>query len=188
METVEFNAADGSFEASASCHVVVVYEDVSAQKLALDISDHLRARFGEDLEFEFGWWNFKFLGDAEMAQAARREAQSADIVLFSLHHESELPAAVTRWIENWTPERLGQTGALAVMTEPWLAADRRPARPEVEDYLAGVARRAEMDFLVLAGAPQNPPPAGFQIGAVPVSKPVEAQWHPNPSSHWGINE
>ena len=179
------------FEHSEPCRVLVVYEDAASQKNALELADHLRVRFGAELEIDFSWWNFKFLGNPEIAESARQAALLADILVFSMHAGSQLPAAVKHWVETWLPHRSSQTGALALLMEPLY--DRNLWVNPADTYLNQVARRGELDYLFLTEPVITESVSRIPIPARTTPFPIipqsfRASSYSPGALDWGINE
>jgi hypothetical protein len=122
--------------------VVAVYENTAAREYALRFCEGLAGRppaSGTDLDIH--WCAFAFLGDDAVNRAA-----AADLILFSITSDGDLPHEVKLWIERWLNRRSEREGAVV-----GLVMDR-PANPfEIaslkEIYLRHTAHRAKMDYL-----------------------------------------
>src|SRR5262249_26515763 len=84
--------------------------------------------------------------DSQLGTEAANRAAKADLILFAVTSEGDLPNEVKHWIEHWMNRRGEREGALA-----GLVMDR-PASPfeiatRKEIYLRHTARRAQMDYL-----------------------------------------
>jgi hypothetical protein len=113
--------------------------------LAFGVCDQLVKDYWTTVEFEFKWWQFAGLADAENALAAASAAADADMILFATHPEGELPGTVKSWIEVWLDKRGAREGSLIGLTGK--AAETKGRATGKHIYLREVAHRAKMDFL-----------------------------------------
>jgi hypothetical protein len=108
---------------------------------------------------EMNWWSFHLLGHSIAGRDAARKAASADVVVFAMGAEGDLPDEIKLWIENWLNKRGEREGALVgLLAREGPSPDLAPFR---EIYLRNVARRAGMDYLCHA--------APTEIKAIPDS-------------------
>lgn len=172
-------------EAPAACEVVVLYEDELSRDRARGVCERLARSFWEQVEFEIGWWRFRYLADPDIGQADARAAAEADIVIVAAQASHALPAPVRNWLEKWVSHRAAHESVLVALigTEGGWAADQLP----VCAYLRTVAQRAGMDFLAPTGQePGGPLPAAWSIRRSP--PPGQTNPPATPPSHWGLNE
>src|SRR5438874_13094967 len=94
---------------------LIAYEDSTTRNRAMQICDRLVQKFWKDVEFDFSWWRFDFLGDTALAGDAVRLAARSELILLAAHAGRELPPAVMSWIEGWLPIREPGFGALVAM-------------------------------------------------------------------------
>jgi hypothetical protein len=161
---------------SECCSVAVVYEDTEQREPALRLKNLLGRQFGEDMEFQFTWWGFKYLADPQVARLATEDVLEADIIIFSMHAAGKIPFEVWRWIETWCVKRQENEGALGVLLAPERHAHKNPNIA----YLQNVARQAGLDFLILESEDS-------QISN-PVNPAMIVPARTYPITHWGINE
>jgi len=188
-----FHPPDDPFrsEAETVCSVVVVYEDAATRDRAMGVCEHLVHAFRGQIEFDVGWWKFRYLLDPELAQAATRDAADADMIIVSAHADAELTTAVKDWMETWAAHRADREGALVALVEA--GSSRARNAPPLEFYLRALARRARMDFLapVDQGRSQMGPfsLAPVHLHASPGTPILRGLPHdPKPPPHWGLNE
>src|SRR5690242_18789326 len=81
--------------------VVIVYEDYSTGRGAMDTYHLLLSRFGRELDFRISMWPFEFLQDTRF-DAAIRAALGADAIIVAAHPRGDLPGPVKRWLQVWT--------------------------------------------------------------------------------------
>jgi hypothetical protein len=133
--------------ASQKRRIVAVYENNAAREHALrfceDFAVHQSAA-SEDLDIH--WCAFALLRDPAQGGDAASRAEKADLIVFSVTSDGDLPGEVKMWIERWLNRRSEREGALV-----GLVMDR-PANPfEIaslkEVYLRQAALRAQMDYL-----------------------------------------
>jgi hypothetical protein len=167
---------------------MVLYEDLPARDLAIQLHDRLILRFMGDIEFAFNWWRFDFLADPQIAREATSCALSADLVLVSLHQLAEASLAVKGWFETWLWKRPAAEGALAVIRVS--PAVGEPIGHE-DAYFRLAARRANLDYLPLSAAPCAPQGIDRMREDVVFPGTAGLEDSPNPqyqSSDWGLNE
>src|SRR5436309_2468592 len=80
--------------------IVVVCEDESAHSKALSACNRLISQFWTEFEFAVRWYQFSNLQDPETALTAASAAANADIVVFTIAGDDELPAHVKSWVES----------------------------------------------------------------------------------------
>jgi hypothetical protein len=170
---------------------VVAYEDSTTRDRAMQTCDRLVQKFWKDVEFDFSWWRFDFLGDVGIVKAAVNAAVSSDLILVSAHAGRELPGPVQRWIETWLPRRPSGSGVLVAMIGT--GEDRLKGLTPIHVYLREVAQRANMDYLPqVIGAPLSALETTIETitnRAEKVTSLLDNILHRPPTpSHWGINE
>ena len=170
---------------------VVAYEDTVTRDRALSICDRLVKKFWADVEFDFSWWRFDFLRNADIAGEAARASARSELVIVSAHAGRELSPAVRKWIETWSQSRKRRHGVLVAMIGT--AEDGLRGLTPIHVYLREVAQRAGMDYL-----PQVlDVPLGKLEGSIEaISKHAEKVTvlldnilrQPSIPLRWGINE
>ena len=131
--------------------VVVIFEDDATRTEAVKFCDELVHRFWTQYGFEMTWWSFTPLAEARTARDAARKASEADLIVFAVEPDGEIPWEVKGWIENWLSERGDREGALVGLLDP--GADSIAVTTDKYVYLREVAHRAGMDYLTQM--PQN---------------------------------
>jgi len=130
--------------------VVAVYENNPAREHALRFCDDLA---GKPSDLDIHWCAFNVLRDPQHGTEAANRAATADMILFAVTSEGDLPGEVKLWIERWLNRRGEREGALV-----GLVMDRPDSPFEIatrkEIYLRHTARRAQMDYL----SHENPTP------------------------------
>jgi hypothetical protein len=121
---------------------VVFYETALACERAVEFCRHLT----DDHSTAIDWYSFDALTEASSAARATRKASIADLLLFSMIFDGDLPREVKIWIEGLLAERHEREGAII-----GLVLDR-PQHVSVEVspkeiYLRHTAKRAGMDYL-----------------------------------------
>jgi len=172
---------------AVSC--TVTYEDTVSRDRALRLCDDLVRALWKELEFEFSWWRFDYLGDEAIARAAAESALKSDIAIFSARSGFQLPVSVRTWAEDWAGRRFQDEGVLVALIGTVNTLEITP----VHTYLRQIAVQASMDYL--------PPLPDFEskrstITFGEIEQRVNHKStllndildHPGMSSHWGINE
>ena len=169
------------------CVVASIYEDAGSREALLGICNSLVWKFQDDLDFEFGFWRFKYLADPEIAMGAAQWTIHADLILLAMQ-SSDLPGTVQRWIDGWLPKREASDGALVLVQS---ASVEAPQSRGVISYLRLTASRAHLDYLRLR-PPENRTPgvdaagaAGHTVFPSELSRLMDYGGRP---VDWGINE
>jgi hypothetical protein len=168
--------------------VLVLYEDIPARNAAVELCDHLTAKFGAELEFEFTWWGFRYLSEEEIAKQAAGAALTADLILVSVPHAEDLPLEVKAWFERWLSDREPAEGALVVLET---SGDNRQAQPIRDPYLQLVALRAKMDYLPLREGQIADGTNGFSTESFVSPRVMDLNGSQRQEDHytgWGIND
>jgi hypothetical protein len=170
---------------------VVVYEDQPTRDRALGLCDDLIRKFWSDLDVEFSWWRFDYLGDADLASQAADAAIKADLVIFSAHSAKELPLPVRSWIDLWVNRTMNRPNALVALIG--VSDDQFKGLTPIHVYLREIAQQAGMDYLshvsdaLIAGLDTSTD--GIARRAREVTTLLDQMLHrPLVPSRWGINE
>jgi hypothetical protein len=169
--------------------VVVLYEDRETRDRVLDVSRHMEAQMGDEIELKFLWWRFDFLENPRLAEQAAQAAILADMLLVSASPGRGLPVTFTQWVETWLPRRGYRESVLVALIDP----EHDSANDTASEYLRGIALRARMDFLakplLFASTTAEELQDSLLQGSetrTPVLPAILRQTRP--PSHWGINE
>ena len=191
MKSLLAKVDDSMADEAEALSALIAYEDSTTRDRALRICDRLVRNFWKDFEFDFSWWRFDFLRDAELAQTAASAAARSDLVLISAHGGRELPSPVPLWIESWLPRRGSVSGILAAMIGT--GEDTFKGLTPIHVYLREAAQRANMDYL-----PQvmDAPLGKLETSIETITKRAEKVTslldnilhRPTIPSRWGINE
>jgi len=165
-----------SFGAGDTCKVMVFSEDHRARERAIHMCEQLLAQFGEDLDFEFGWWRLSRLADVALARRAAVAAATANIVLFCVR-DGDLPAEAADWLESWSESGMHGEGVLALVS----ASPPDASSPVNAARLEHAAQRLGFDFIRFT--PQETEPSPPWISDASPSDPYTLDIR-----HWGLNE
>jgi hypothetical protein len=170
---------------------VVVYEDDRTRDRGLRLYNKIEREFWSEIEFEFSWWRFDYLGDPDLAREAAGAATRADWVVFSAHGGLELPPVVRKWIETWSSRKANRTSAMVALVG--VENDAHKGMTPIHNYLREVAQQAGMDYFahVLEAWPNRPEVSINEIErrAGEVTAVLDDIIHrPSIPTHWGINE
>ena len=124
--------------------VTVIYEDTPTRDRAMAMCDCLMRQLWTEAELHITWWRADFLRDPRIANEAGAAAIDADVILFALRSEGELPSAITAWSDAWLIERAGHPGALITLIGTTHAAQPTPSAKE--KFLYELAQRAGLDY------------------------------------------
>jgi hypothetical protein len=139
-----FGAAENGMKANWS--VVIIYEDLPTREEAVKFSDGLVRRFWSEFEFDVGWWSMQDLEKSGGARAAAEKAAKADLLVFALKPEGELPDCFFGWVDRWIDKRGEREGALAGLLDP--ASNPNGIATQKYLYLRTLAHRSGMDYLM----------------------------------------
>jgi hypothetical protein len=167
--------------------LVIAYSDLETRDRAMRLHDHLSRQLNDDYDLHCSWWKFDHLADPTLFDQAIDDALDANMIVLSLHAETELPPAARAWIDGWAHRSDHQKCALVTLyAEP----SERPESSPVCAFLRQAARLAHMDFFTnIAEAA-----AGLTIERVAERARAvtptleEILHHPLPAPRWGINE
>lgn len=162
--------------------MVVAYEDAASRNSAIQLCDRVFQQFNGDLEFQADWWAFKYLDSPELGEQAVDEAANSDLLIVSSDSRGEFPQPIKYWFERWLSK-------LSNRVHPERALVSLPiARPK-EDYLRGLAFRADLDYLPLGGStPETPMRTSDVTTQVHLAAVRDAADHRYHIPDWGINE
>ena len=124
--------------------VVVVYEDTAIREHAVRFCERMVEERKSAPILEMNWWSFDLLVNSAVAADAVQAAAAADVIVFAVSANGDLPDQIKLWIENWLNKRGEREGALV-----GLVAGEEGSQPASfrEIYLRHIATRAEMDYL-----------------------------------------
>ena len=125
--------------------VVIAYEDFATGKYAKRASDFVVANLSREWQVTRQMWKFEVLSIPELREMAAKDAAVADLIVVSSHGHDELPADVKGWIEMWRGCEAGASALVALFDSPPGRAGHARA---THAYLAGVAKRGQMEFFV----------------------------------------
>jgi hypothetical protein len=123
-------------------NVVIAYEDFETGKHAKETYDFLVRNLCHECRFDNQMWKFDVLGIPKLREIAAKDAVMADIIIISCHGTHDLSPEVKAWIDLWID---GQSNAIALVGL-FADVDDDSDTHQVRDYLAHIARRAQMEF------------------------------------------
>lgn len=157
--------------------VMVVYDDLAAGRWAGEVFSSFDESQIDDLHFRLQPWRVDFLADPAWAEVAAAEAREAVLLVVSMSHPSELPAAVERWLRVWLSEKRGASVAVVVLVDNENDTDAASRLA----FLRGAAKEAHLNFFSVQPPTQETLPC-----FIPASR--EALSYRTPYRHWGLNE
>jgi len=181
--------SSSDLESNPAFNVLIAYDDFEAGKHAKKTYDFLVEHLGGECEFGNQMWKFDVLGIPKLREMAARDAVEADIIIISCHGCGELSEEFKVWTEFWLQDKCEAIALVALLACPFgLTSEARATR----NYLAEVARRAQMEFFCEAdgatyqGQPGDNAKRTTNLGAI--STLVGAVERGSSFSRWGINE
>jgi len=163
--------------------VVIVYEDFSLGRRAMEAYNFMVAELGRVFEFSNSMWKFDLLQNEKLSEIAAGDAAQAGLIIVAARGGQSIPPELENWCESWIPHRRELTGAVAALIDQ-RGGKSGPGSP-VFDYLKNVADRAGMDFLSGVSGPR--------LAKGDLTARQGAGLHnPDPDDsrvrHWGLNE
>jgi hypothetical protein len=124
--------------------IVIVYEDfatgIKAQQACLNL---FRGKT-RDASCISVMWKFDLLRVAPLGEIAAADALKADVILFSLHGDRELPVEVKSWVASWLARKKNYPKAIAVMMDP--ASQNLESAQKTCAYLRETTEGGRIDF------------------------------------------
>jgi hypothetical protein len=180
--STEYSMHDNDAVPAAPCKVIVFYDDVCSRERVLKLCDYLVPQFWEDFEFEISWWKVNLFTNPAFHKAIARELAEADIVIFALTQRFEMPSEVKASLESLMECRSNKHGLLVMALSQIFSLNDQQLK--THHYLAGLARKHQMDYLSEGEFKRNAGQRGVaskEINPTDMILPIEGQ-------HWGINE
>ncbi len=186
------------------CHVAVLYENTSARERAVWLSHDLVEKFWTDIDFDFSWWRFRYLGDPTIAEQAAEAACEADILIFSAGADSQVPSELRIWLDRWLHHLGDNSPVLVPLVDP--ATVETLSNSPLVALLQDAAGNLGLECLLPTQLrdsflpPQlrdsylfSEPMVGLQNRARQVTQVLDDILNtlgrpPTPPPHWGINE
>jgi hypothetical protein len=181
MHTLSLPALGSSdAEVNPALNVVIAYEDLETGKRAMKTYDYLVEHLGEQCLFANQMWKFDVLAVPKLKDIAAKDAAAADIIIVAAHEGNELPAEVKSWIDHWLKYKTRASALVGLFGS-------ESVDTPVRDYLASVAKRANIEFFCQPGLwPGQANRRDSTNPALSILASVMQEDHE--VLHWGINE
>jgi len=174
-----------TIEISDRCEIIVMYEDTSSRAAAMEVCQRLQTQLQDEMQLNFDFWKFKYLGEPELARRASEAAARAEVVIFCTHGGA-LPPGVEVWLQDSVKSRTRTDGALVlVLAEPF---NPPSGNGRLVSSLQAAADEAHMDFLPLLPQGRRSPNTEISSQSFKAADDAEEVVDQHPPSHWGINE
>ena len=116
------------------------------------MQEELTRRLGHSFSFSVSWWSLRSFWHPKMRQMAADAIAKADIILFALSPEGELPQTLTKWLEERLVHKTTHRLTLLALLETGGMIVPRLSSAEI--YLSHLASQAGVDCLCYsAGIP-----------------------------------
>jgi len=131
-------------EASYALKVTALYQDNRTWQWAADMCNRV-TQFAGARGIHARSWRVAELAQPAIFPGAVQAATLADVIVVSVYAAAQLPHSFYTWINAWVPRRRLRTGTLVAL----IGVPDSPNlhTPFIQEYLAGVADRGELDFL-----------------------------------------
>ena len=96
-------------------NLLVAYEDLATRNVAMGLYNKLAQALLDECDFRCTWWRFEHLRHSTLQQKAVEAALQANMIILSVHAESELSPLAKVWIETWKPKKAEEKSALVVL-------------------------------------------------------------------------
>ena len=129
----------------SALRAVIVYENPALREPAIQFWQAVEKENPSVQHAPPDWCPFDLLGRPDEARRAAEQAARADLIVFSVSAEGDLPDELKLWIETWLGKRGEREGAIVGLVA-------QPSNPFAlacfkEVYLRHIACRAGMDYL-----------------------------------------
>ena len=124
--------------------VVVIYDDDASREQAVQVCDHLMGRFWADRQLDLDWWSCAQMGELVASSEALDKATRADLIVFALQPDGDLPATMQNWIEEWVSLRGDREGLLVHLSGDPRESEAASGR---HVFLRHAAHRGGIDYL-----------------------------------------
>ena len=157
LNSFPFESSDA--EPHQTFNILIAYQNLETGKHAKNTYDFLVKHLGADCQFTNEMWKFEVLSIPHLQEIAAKDAAMADIIMISCDG-TQLPPEVSAWIERWLGQPHHAFALVALFDSPG-----EEGQTEVRSYLAGVAKRGEMEFFAQpdAGSPATNPDELFRF-------------------------
>jgi hypothetical protein len=168
--------------------VVMVYDDFTSGKRAMNTCNFLACRLGGGIELRTSMWKFDVLRNAGLRRMAVDDAVEADVIIVANAPRSPLPDEVKGWIEAWVPGKKGGLPAALVALMDFTDEVAGESR-EAQRCLKEAAAAAGIDFLS-----QEIRSKGVQLPHLRAqsllrrSRAARSQPNGPPPEAWGLND
>jgi hypothetical protein len=130
-------------ENSLDCfNIVLAYQDQESAIRGLKICEKIAAGLGKTFQLNKVMWKFDLLNLPKMRELANDDAVGADMIIFAMHQDAELPQSVCTWIENALSRASEKPRALVAL----LSHEVGSFASTGSDYLRQFAASRKLDF------------------------------------------
>jgi hypothetical protein len=95
--------------------IVIAYEHFDGGTRAKNMTERMAAQLPPPITINTDAWKFELLGDLHLKELAGCSAAEADMLIIAATGNTELPAHVTQWIEQWAFRERNEAGALVAL-------------------------------------------------------------------------
>jgi hypothetical protein len=124
--------------------VVIVYEHFDGVIHAKEVATRLFPETKLQCGISYRSWQFDFLRDQTLRQQALTGALQAGMVILAVNGETELPAHVKQWLEDWLLQKKSDSTDLLVLLDLPPQIDGEVHRPLA--YLQWIGEACRLDF------------------------------------------
>jgi hypothetical protein len=181
-------AASGRIGLQGMFRVVMVYDDFTAGKRAMDTCNFLLLQLGGGVKLSSSMWKFDVLRCSKLMEMAVEDAVDADVIIVANGPNCGLPDKVIHWLKSWTLARRGGSAALVALMDYTGDDPQEPDRAQV--LLKQAASTAGIDFLpheIRRAESQDPIQRNQHTPRKPRPREEFASDWPSPDG-WGLNE
>jgi hypothetical protein len=132
-------------ETSKHLYALAVAEDIATHHRAIAACRELTTLLGHDCEVIRHVWLLSELRFPELKAIAADEAFAADLIILSIHRDTELPDEIREWVDLWLERTRARPAVVLALLDDAFDQDD-PSKP-MHPYLEEVARKGNLEIL-----------------------------------------
>ncbi len=130
-------------DSSLDCfNIVLLYQNQDTAVRGMQLCENLAAGLGKSIQLNKVMWKFDLLDLPKMRELANDDASGADMIIFAMAQNTELPTSICAWIEDGLTPASEKSRALVALflqeSETFVNASL--------DYLRKLAETRKFDF------------------------------------------